>query len=384
MRAVAALLSKDQLLPPDGQGMPLHDTIDENSHKHAYGVSTDLKFGVRRSVELLANEYVYWRKSKNQQGLKAGQAKELTRECLTYLYRLLFIFYVEARDAELGLVPMSDDSYRRGYSLETLRDLEQVPLNTPQAQNGTFIHQSLNKLFGVINSGYPPELTELGARQIGFDEIDPSPKTGEKLDDYGFTVTGLQSPLFEGRSTPMLAKASFRNVVLQEIIQLLSLSKEGKGKKARRGRISYAQLGINQLGAVYEGLLSYTGFFAAETLYEVKPAGRDPEDEKTQTYFIPQSDLEKYIDDEFIWDSDLASDENGPVIHGGRRKHRRRYRRGPLSSGWRGVTGKERQLLHPREPDPMHGQIQSERAVGREAQRPELENGRRNFTADHL
>jgi hypothetical protein len=33
------------------------------------------------------------------------------------------------------------------------------------------------------------------------------------------------------------------------------------GKKRQRGRISYAQLGINQLGAVYEGLLSFTGFF---------------------------------------------------------------------------------------------------------------------------
>ena len=38
----------------------------------------------------------------------------------------------------------------------------------------------------------------------------------------------------------------------------------------RRGRISYAQLGVNQLGAVYESLLSYRGFFAETELYEVK------------------------------------------------------------------------------------------------------------------
>ena len=48
-------------------------------------------------------------------------------------------------------------------------------------------------------------------------------------------------------------------------------------------RISYAELGINQLGAVYEGLLSYSGFFAQERLYEVKPAGASPTDETQQS-----------------------------------------------------------------------------------------------------
>ena len=37
----------------------------------------------------------------------------------------------------------------------------------------------------------------------------------------------------------------------------------GKGK--RKGRVSYQLLSINQLGAVYEALLSYRGFFAPKT-----------------------------------------------------------------------------------------------------------------------
>ena len=36
--------------------------------------------------------------------------------------------------------------------------------------------------------------------------------------------------------------------------------------------MSYSQLGINQLGAVYEALLSFRGFFAEEDLFEVQPA----------------------------------------------------------------------------------------------------------------
>ena len=43
-----------------------------------------------------------------------------------------------------------------------------------------------------------------------------------------------------------------------------------KGK--RKGRVSYQLLSINQLGAVYEALLAYRGFFATEDLYEVQPA----------------------------------------------------------------------------------------------------------------
>ena len=47
----------------------------------------------------------------------------------------------------------------------------------------------------------------------------------------------------------------------------------------RRGRISYGTLGINQLGAVYEALLSFRGFFAEEDLYEVRP---DPKGKKAE------------------------------------------------------------------------------------------------------
>lgn len=147
LRATAALLAREALCPDEG--VPLHDTLDENSHKHAYGVSSDLKYGVRRAVERLANEYVWYQRTVAKQALFQDEAlaRNLTRECLTYLYRLLFLFYAEARGGELDLVPMRSEAYRTGYSLETLRDLEQVPLTTPQAQNGNFIDESLDRLF---------------------------------------------------------------------------------------------------------------------------------------------------------------------------------------------------------------------------------------------
>ena len=56
LKAAAALLHRDSLVP--GAGSALLDTLDENSHRHAFGVSTDLKYALREAVELLGNEVV--------------------------------------------------------------------------------------------------------------------------------------------------------------------------------------------------------------------------------------------------------------------------------------------------------------------------------------
>ena len=82
----------------------------------------------------------------------------------------------------------------------------------------------------------------------------------------------------------------------------MSLTRPAKGRARRRGRISYAQLGINQLGAVYEALLSYRGFFAEEDLYEVKQAGKDP-DELENAWFVPLSELHKYSQEERVFEA---------------------------------------------------------------------------------
>src|SRR5881275_3310661 len=88
-------------------------------------------------------------------------ARKLTVESLTYLYRLLFLFYAEARGEQVGVLPMKSDEYREGYSLESLRDLEQVPLTTETAQNTFFIDHSLRMLFKLVNDGFQPQQQEL-------------------------------------------------------------------------------------------------------------------------------------------------------------------------------------------------------------------------------
>lgn len=298
LKAVSALLHRESICPADG--LSLLDNLDENSHKHAFAVSEDLKYALRRSIELLGNEAVYYLREVSKEKIYGRKlAEQLTLECLRYMYRLLFLFYIEARP-ELGYAPMNSEQYLKGYSLESLRELEMVNLTTEESLNGTYIHESINLLFSLIFSGHPPGQENLS--------IEGSP------DIHVFRIASLNSHLFDPERTRLLNRVKFRNQVLQKVIKLMSLTRPGRGRE-RRGRISYAQLGINQLGAVYEALLSYRGFFAETDLYEVKKAG-EKFDELSIGYFVRAEDLEKYTNDEkFDSEGRLVKHEKGKFIY---------------------------------------------------------------------
>jgi hypothetical protein len=271
-RAMAALLGSQSVLPVEG-GVALLDSLDDSSHKHAFEVSTDLKYALRECIELIANEAIWYKRTVAKEKVfernDTDLAEQLSRESLRYMYRLLFMFYIEARP-ELGYAPIDAEAYLKGYSIEHLRELEQTPLTTSEAQEGFYFHDSLKQLFGLIWEGYPRRDAKASQLDLG--------GSRDGLLDNGFTIAPLQGHLFDPARTPLLGSVKLRNSVLQKVIELMSLSRGGG--KSRRGRISYGTLGINQLGAVYESLLSFRGFFAEENLYEVRP---DPKGKKAST-----------------------------------------------------------------------------------------------------
>jgi hypothetical protein len=281
LKALSILLHKDTIAPTDG--LSLLDTLDENSHKHAFGVTEDLKYSLRSAVELLGNEALYYHQKNSSDFLNTPNLEsDLTRESLRYMYRLLFLFYIESRP-ELGFIPSKSPAFIKGYSLETLRDLELMPLLTDSDKNGYFFDESIRLYFDMIFNGRESHRVNL---------------TGKEL----FSIAPLKSHLFDPAKTPLLNGVKLRNHIWQEIIQSLSLSREQKGNRAR-GRISYANLGINQLGAVYEALLSYKGFIAKEDLFEVKKADSNPT-ELENAYFVNESQLSEYHENERVFNSD--------------------------------------------------------------------------------
>jgi len=312
--ATAALLHRECVAPESGT--PLLDTLDDSSHKHAFEVSEDLKYALRDCIELLGNEAIRYRREVSKKKVYGEEinAEELSTECLRYMYRLLFLLYIEARP-ELKYAPMGSDAYRLGYSFERLRDLEGLELRTPEDRERFYIHESLQQLFSLIYDG-----TGYAEQQAMFDGAGEARKdlTGESDSLFNtFTMVPLRAHLFDPERTPFLSKVRFRNEVLLEVITRMSLSRaRGKGKAKRRGRISYATLGINQLGAVYEALLSFRGFFAEKTLFEVKPAKAE-HDPLGVAYFVSEEQIGEYKEDELVYgdDGEVVRYEPGTFIY---------------------------------------------------------------------
>ncbi len=281
------LLSKE-MLAPDSE-MVLMGQLEEDSHKSAYEVTKDLKEGIIHAVEALANEALYFKKEISREEFDETDdtfEREMKDDCLSMVYRLLFIFYAESR-TDLDILPISDDVYQKGYSLEMLRDLEQTQLVTDHSRNGYFFHDSLKRLFDLLSSGY---------------------RESENGSNKSFRIRKIDSPLFSEKKLYHLKGVKFRNFIWQDVICQLSLSKKQRNKA--RGRISYANLGINQLGSVYESLLAYRGFYAEEDYIEVHPKG-SPQD---GTLLVKRSRRDDFHNDEVL----KGDDGNDQVIPKGK------------------------------------------------------------------
>lgn len=287
--ALFHLLCCKETLAADGQTV-LMDTLIEESYKNAYEVTKDLKEGVIFAVETLANEALYYMRNVAHKPFgKYDPATdtydetddsfeaEVKDDCLTIIYRLLFLFYAESRD-ELEILPVGDEVYKQGYSLESLRDLEMMRLNSQASRDGYFFDDSIRHLFGLLASGH---------------------HVTDTVNNKSFRVRPIDSPLFNDRNLHHLADVRIRNVKWQEIIRALSLSK----KKNYCGRISYANLGVNQLGSVYESLLAFRGFYAEEDYIEVHKAN-EPQD---GTFLVPYSRMADFDLSEVLTDAETGA-----------------------------------------------------------------------------
>ncbi|MCD2186624.1 class I SAM-dependent DNA methyltransferase [Actinomycetospora soli] len=283
-------------IAPDADGNLWWTGVFEESVKHTVGVSKDLRDGVRLSIEILANEVVTRRRDQGLDPLPAAEANELAKQSLRFLYRILFLLYAEA-SPELGVLPVGAPEYDAGYSLDRLRELVQVELVTPQARTGTHLYESLGALFRLVDQGHLPD-----------DGSVPDDEDGGGFAE-GLTFHALRADLFRPRATRFIDAVGLGNAALQEVLAHLLLSKEKRGRD--RGFISYAELGINQLGAVYEGLMSYTGFFAETDLYEVAKGG----DASKGSWVVPVERADGIAAADFVRTTDPVTGEAKPVLH---------------------------------------------------------------------
>lgn len=297
---IAAVFAASSLRPAeDGSDDEIAKLVAE-SRDHSVGVTAELRVGLQKSVQLIANEVL--ERARTEFGVHPDDLPEwlpgalpergdlprlLTEESLRYLYRILFLLYAEARP-ELDILPVKSEAYASGYSVARLRELVVQEKLGSASRDGFHFHESLSLLFEKVFSGHPVTNTVTDRSA----PVEEAPQLAEDDGHESVRIEALRSRLFDPTSIKLVGQRidypeptrrdgspapattldlRLRNKVLHQVLRHLTLV-EGKGK-GRGGFISYANLSINHLGAVYEGLMSYTGFIAETPMYEVAKGG---------------------------------------------------------------------------------------------------------------
>jgi N-6 DNA Methylase len=196
------------------------DSLVLASDQHALGVCQSLRQGVlSASRDVLAA--LVSRGSRLDRGPRPRRVPcEIDgsfEQALTIVYRMLFLFFAEAR----SLVPLWHPIYRDSYSLEALRD-------AAERRQSRGLWETLRAIARLAHSG-----CQAGALR----------------------VTPFNGRLFAPSRTPLAERRGLDDDAARRAV--LALSTRPAIDRAGRERIAYRDLGVEQLGAVYETLLDY-------------------------------------------------------------------------------------------------------------------------------
>ena len=278
-------------LVPTAEGETWWTTTLEDSAAHTAAVSKDLREGVRSSIETIANEVVRRRAARGLEPLAQERAQELASQSLRYIYRIIFLLYAEA-SPELEILPVGTTEYDAGYGLDRLRDLALTELHEESSRAGTHIYESLNRLFHLVDEGHNEHVS-----------------TQDEAEFDGLVFRSMRADLFLPETIGLIDEVGLGNAALLQVLRRLLLTKENT--RSERGFVSYAELSINQLGAVYEGLMSYSGSFAAERLWEVAPGG----DASKGSWVVPEDVMKDLEEKDFVTREDEVTGEPRNVTY---------------------------------------------------------------------
>jgi hypothetical protein len=233
--------------PPGGS---LLDRIVAQSASHAVRVCSTLRVGVRESLACLL------------QGLMASARRGATLEsarrrlnwtydqALTLVYRVLFLLYAEAR----GLVPVWHPVYRDGYTVAALCDQAEQP------GRAAGIWEGLQAVSRLAHAGCSAD---------------------------GLRVTPFNGRLFAPRRAPLAET----RVLDDDLVRQAVLAVATQPGRSGRERVAFQDLGVEQLGSVYESVLEFEPVI--EDLEKPPPADRRPRRPRWQVSLESRGDRRK-------------------------------------------------------------------------------------------
>jgi hypothetical protein len=242
-------------LAPAGDGSPSDSALGHLvsiADREGAEICEGLRSGVREALEHLASGVL----AAGSRGRRCTRTVSTAYDhSLTAVYRMLFLLFAEAR----GLVPGWHPVYGPSYTMEALR----TQVEGPGDARGTWeTFQAMSRLAHA----------------------------GCEADDL--RVTAFNGRLFAPHRAPLLDTCRVPDAAMAAAVRALSTSQTPRGRE----RVSYADLGVEELGAVYETLLEYEpratagGRAPAVVLERTGPARR----KTTGTFYTPEA-LTRYL-----------------------------------------------------------------------------------------
>jgi Eco57I restriction-modification methylase len=212
------------------------------SEAHRADVGRSLQTGVETALTGLIGGFAGSRKGAN---LDAALA-----DALTVVYRILFLLFAEAR----GLVPQWHPIYRDSYTIESLRPIVEG------RRRPAGVWQSLQAIARLAHRG----CTAGSLRVVPFN-----------------------GRLFAPAAAPLAESMPLDDRVIADVL----LAVTTRPLADRRERISYADLGVEQLGSVYERVLEYVPARDGDRI-AMSPSGRR---KRTGTFYTPRAMTEYLV-----------------------------------------------------------------------------------------
>ena len=181
------------------------------SEEHRAVVRSSLQDGVQDALGHLRGALLAARRSRRHRQL---DDQAIFDESLLIVYRILFLLFAEAR----GLVPRWHPTYRDGYTIESLRG----PVELTARPRGVW--EALQSISRLAHRGC---------------RIGP------------LRVTAFNGHLFSPVESPLADSLALDDGAVRQALLALTT----RASNAGRQRISYGDLGVEQLGGVYERLL---------------------------------------------------------------------------------------------------------------------------------
>ena len=230
---------------------PVLDRAVALSEQHRVTVRDSLQVGVEEALTCLTRAFLSARARRRTLALRSP-VSACADESLVIIYRILFLLFAEAR----GLVPHWHPVFRDGYTVEALRtEIERLP--RPRG-----LWEALQAI--------------------------------SRLAHRGCHAGSLRVPAFNGRlfspvHAPLADVLPLDDGAVRQALLALTTRPLRSKQQPGRERIAYGDLGVEQLGGVYERLLD----FKLPEHSSARPATRERR-KATGSFYTPRS-LTEYL-----------------------------------------------------------------------------------------